>query len=213
MYPDSNNSKMHNLCHWLFFLVMLGGITASFVQIVITHGKAFQTLYFHDPLNTFADLFNIIPKPEYGGAKLYTEQSTIYPPMAYVISQLFGHFLLPDELSNLLYLDLRNTQLGLMLPLLYTLLCVLPIFYMLYRKIPGKEIQKILFPLTMVFSAPFLYLLERGNILLFTLVLICIFIVGQQSQNRFDSGNLINFSCVGCIHKNISGCIRLDIAF
>jgi hypothetical protein len=184
MHFDNESSSISKLCRWLFLSILLGGIVASLVQIVLTHGKAFQTMYFHDQLNTFADLFNIIPKPGYGGANLYTEQSTIYPPMAYIISGLFGNFLLPDELSNLLYLDLRNTQLGLMLPLLYTLFCVLPLFYMLYRKMPGKEIGKIIFPLTMVFSAPFLYLLERGNILLFTLVLICVFMVGQQSGNR-----------------------------
>lgn len=184
MHLDNYNSRMRNLCRWLFLSILIGGIAASLVQIVLTHGKAFHTLYFYDPLNTFADLFNIIPKPEYGGAKLYTEQSTIYPPMAYVISELFGNFLLSDELSNLLFLDLRNTQLGLMLPMLYALLCALPLFYMLYRKMPGKEIEKIIFPLVVVFSAPFLYLLERGNILLFTLVLICIFVVGQQSKKR-----------------------------
>lgn len=185
MQLDNGNSRIRNLCRWLFLSILLGGIAASFVQILLTHGKAFQTLYFHDTMNTFADLFNIIPKPDYGGAKLYTEQSTIYPPMAYVISGLLGNFLLPDELSGLLYMDLRNTQLGLMLPLLYTLLCVMPLFYMLYRKMPGKEIEKILFPMTMVFSAPFLYLFERGNILLLTLVLVCIFMTGQQSKNRF----------------------------
>lgn len=185
MQLDNKNSRIHDLCRWLFLSILLGGIAASMMQVVITHGKAFQTLYFHDTLNTFADLFNIIPTPDYGGAKLYTEQSTIYPPMAYVISGLLGNFLLPDDLSNLLYLDLRNTQLGLMLPMLYTLLCVLPLFYMLYRKMPGKEIEKILFPLAMVFSAPFLYLFERGNILLITLVLVCIFMTGQQSKNRF----------------------------
>jgi hypothetical protein len=184
MSLDKRNGRVSILCRWLFLSILLGGIVASLVQIVLTHGKAFQTIYFHDPLNTFADLFNIIPKPEYGGAKLYTEQSSIYPPMAYVFSEIFGNFLLPDELSSLLYLDLRNTQLGLMLPMLYAILCVLPLFYMLYRKTPGKEIEKVLFPLAIVFSAPFLYLLERGNILLFTLVLICIFAVGQQSKNR-----------------------------
>jgi hypothetical protein len=184
MHLNNQNSSISKSCRWLFLSILLGGIVASLVQIVLTHGKAFQTLYFHDPLNTFADLFSIIPKPEYGGANLYIDQSTIYPPMAYVISGLFGNFLLPDELSNLLYLDLRNTQLGLMLPLIYSLLCVLPLFYMLYRKMPGKEIERIIFPLTMVFSAPFLYLLERGNILLFTLVLTFIFMAGQQSKNR-----------------------------
>lgn len=162
---------------------MLGGIIVSLTQIVLTHGKAFQTLYFHNPLDTFADLFNIIPKVEYGEGYFYPDFGTIYPPMAHIVSGFFGNFLLADEL-NLLLPDLRSTQLGLMLPLLYSLLCVLPLFYMLYRNVPGKEIEKVLFPLGFIFSAPFLFLLERGNILLLTFVLTCIYIAGQQSKNR-----------------------------
>ena len=181
---QSRNDKMQALVRWLFLSIIVSGIIVSLIRIILTHGEALNTLLFHNPEDTFADFFSIIPASGSMGTYLYEDLGAIYPPMAYIVANFLGNFLLPGQLYDMLPMDLRNTQLGLMLTLMYTLLCVLPLCYMLYRKTPGKEIMKLVFPLCLLFSGPFLYLVERGNILLPTLVLLCAFVVGQQSKSR-----------------------------
>lgn len=101
---------------------------------------------------------------------------SIYPPFAFLVLRAFGQFLPGEHVTHSQYTD--------MLILLYSATCILILAYLFYKNSRSKkELYKILFILFAFSSAPFIFLLERGNLLLLTLVLSVFFMMYYKSEN------------------------------
>lgn len=180
----SQESKGSRNVRFLFLCVLLFAILSSLMMILRTHGQSMSTLLFNNVNDTWMDLFNPISFTASGVPYEYVDMGAIYPPMAYLVFHLFEFFFPINQLYDLTSYEYRFTQAGFLLAILYTLICSALFVYFLYRKLQDKEAVRILFPLSIILSGPYLYLMERGNILLLTLLLLTGFVIGQDSPKR-----------------------------
>jgi len=165
----------------VFFTLVVINFIIFCISIFITDGAAFAKLFYVRQSDSFMDFFNSILFTLSKNVSAYKDSGVIYPPLAYLIFGLFGH-LIPG--AN--YMDafqLRESQMGQISLLLFTVVCISVMFYLLYRYFNGKEHEKLIFLSVLLFSAPLLYLIERGNILLLVLVLITAYITLMDSKN------------------------------
>ena len=165
----------------IFFIFAILNFVIFGISLILSDGVAFEKLFFYDTSDTFMDFFNPIKFSLTGNPYDFKEMGADYPPIAYLIFRLLGHFI-PGSKHMDAY-QLRESQMGQVLLLLFTLICTLAMFYLTYRVFNGKEYEKLLFLLTLIFSLPLLFLFERGNILLLVVALLMAFLVLRDSNN------------------------------
>lgn len=117
----------------------------------------------------FMDFFNSV-RDAAQGPRVYTERRVIYPPLANLIFWLFGA-LVPSAYQNTTFAERAtwSEYSGAIFALsLYLLLPTLLLILLFFFKIKKEALPpRLLFLL--LFNLPLLYLIERGNLLLFTL--------------------------------------------
>ena len=162
---------------------MLISIAAFLVAAVQTRGVVLQNLFFGNPRDTFMDFFNVV----ICGKMPYTMQM-IYPPLCHAILSFVGYFM-PAALLKDGGFAVRESQIGMgvffgwMMILLY-------VFFRVFRKMYCSSLRDsenhfvtdiVLF--CVLFSAPFIFCFERGNIIFLALICLMIYIQWYQSEN------------------------------
>jgi len=164
----------------LFYFVMIVGLLLSFRSVFLTHGKSLTTILFSNPDDSFMDFFNPI---NYVGSNPYL-RGDIYPPLAYSLYLMFSK-MLPS--SVILYGGdfIRSNQLGLFLFALYTSISAVVLIFIVRFCKKGNEIERFIFSIIILFSAPFVFQLERANIILVSLVFLILFTFLRNSENKY----------------------------
>jgi hypothetical protein len=133
----------------------------------------------------------------------YAHWNVIYPPLVVVLYFIIGRSTLPfvdvppGELSSFV---LRDSQMGLMTLFIITLLS----FYMLHliysklmKDVDVRTVQKeLMFLFVILLALPFLFAVERGNNIIFTLVFCFIFVLGYRSENKWI--RYASYIALGC---------------
>ncbi len=91
----------------------------------------------------------------------------MYPPLATFIYRIYASMTPPELLAGD-WTQLAYSDAGSYLTLLYYLFSVMPFCLICYDSAEGKKSEKILLTVAVCCSAPFLYSLMRGNIVLFS---------------------------------------------
>lgn len=165
----------------LFYYVMVVGIGIYLLQGMLSQGNAvMSTLFLADTNDTFMDFVNSI---QYG--TMPYEKKVIYPPLINCIFALFGRFIpgeLWDTTKTCCQYTARESQYGRVLIAVYIVLIM--IFYTaLIRELKkGKLIEKYVFLIISVFTIPFLWALERGNIIIVAMCFLLIFVYWYDSD-------------------------------
>lgn len=165
------------------FGIFLLGIVISAINVLLVPSpyNPMNAVLFRDPGDSFMDFFRPVTFAVAQDPYVFVETGAIYPPVCYVLFRIIGNAFGPGaDLSDAF--ALRALQSGQLLLILFILFNVLPLSYLLYRKYRGAEVEKLLFIGVTVTSGPYLYLLERGNILLMTFWLTFFFVLLYRSQ-------------------------------
>ncbi len=186
---------------WQFLLFT--GIAALFCIIalltnIFDHPTFSNSLLFFDRSDTFMDFFNTLfdstqPRPY--------DKGTIYPAFCYLIYELMASFVSPSELSYGGF-SIRISQEGMMIFAVYTAITCTALFMLLFSMKSGSKAEKLIFLFFVFFSAPFLYLLERGNIIVVSFIFILLFFALYGS----DSAKLREISYL-CLAASV--CIKI----
>ena len=132
----------------------------------------------------FMDFFNSVRDAAQGPA-VYTERHVIYPPLANLIFLAFGA-LVPTAYKNTDF-ALRESwgeYHGAILALfLYLLLPLLLLLFLFYKKAKKEGLPLHVLPL-FLFNLPLLYLIERGNLLLYALPALFFFLFYYHSEKK-----------------------------
>lgn len=175
---DVYGIKSKNLIVISFFLVMFVSVLVMIVLGYLTHGETIRSMLHIDKNDVYMDYFNSV---QYG-MKPYS-QKVIYPPLINVIYGFLGRFIVKEGINPYLY---RIHQVGSMTFLFYSMATYYFLYYSFkkFSAVYFKELEiKALFVL-MLFSLPYLYLMERANSLIIVISLLMLFCVLYESHNR-----------------------------
>lgn len=188
----------------LIFMILLLVIRSFF-----TRGMAFEHVLHHFPEHTFSDHFSSLMDVRNGNPY---ENLAVYPPFTYLIYLFVNHFLPSDVLyhtdgsiANDMY-TLRNSQMGLMSFLMILLLCLFALYCFIKITIDKtfkspENYSGILF-LGFIFSFPMIFTIERGNIILLSMILVGFYSIGINSENKFIRE-------IGLICLAMAACLKL----
>ena len=122
----------------------------------------------------------------------------MYPPLASFIYRLYAS-MLPEDLFAGDWKTLAYSDGGSYVTLLFYLFSVIPFCLLCYDSIEGKRTERIVATAALCCSAPFLYSLMRGNIVLFSACAAFCFCRSVRSENGFvrAAGLMALFVAIG----------------
>lgn len=154
---------------------------------LLSLGRLLPTIFFLDTGDAFMDFFNSI-RDAAQGIDAYLERHVIYPPMANLFFYLLS-FLTPDNYNNSSFEARYRWQRydeTVLLIRVFLLVCVILLlvtwFVSLGKSIPMR--RRALLTLVFVGSVPCLNLLERGNLLIFSLIFLVIYAMTYHSPSK-----------------------------
>lgn len=164
----------------IFILVMLFGTITFWGAAGLTDWHSTQTVFFRWPLHFFWDWFGELGRFEYG---IYDcETPANYPAFCFIIYRFFYSFLAQGVYSTD---EIRSIQQGIIPFFILNVACVIG-----YLKVFSKELYLLsaysrqLLIFTFFMSCPFLFLFERGNILLIALLCTFTYVLLYDSNNK-----------------------------
>lgn len=175
--------KLKNIDLTSLFLLLFTITFLFTIVFTLLDSKLLNTIFFRDKLDTFMDFFNSIIDAR--DSQVYVRK-VIYPPltslMFYFLSRLIPIDILNNALCNKFVM--REEQVPLMLYLFY-LIIILILLYQLLSRLQKKQYLKGICSFAILFSYPFLYAIERGNVILISLFFTMIFYFYHNHRNKW----------------------------
>lgn len=172
---DVLTERKINRCQ-LWCIVMALGLVVLFITMLFTNGQTFLDLTYSNPRNTFFDFtYSML------AAHSRKEYNSMYPPFA----QMFFHVLIcliPGYSSKMTAKKLITYPLGALYVLFFFLCCTLFISWIIDDQLKEKKWLKRCVLLLLIFSAPYIYEYQRGNVLIIVVPLICFFMFYYDSE-------------------------------
>lgn len=161
-------------------ILLLGGTILFWLVALITRGETIINYYVPDQTDTYMDYFNMLANiPGLNPYQYYAN----YPAFPFVLWRILFR-LIPVSIQSNSGKVLRNTmeaQLGF---ILFMLICIFVLLELIRSLVKAKSLSKILFQAAFLFSGPFIFTIERGNIILLAYVFTLVFIKCYDSPRR-----------------------------
>lgn len=164
----------------IFIIGLLFGDILFWVMQAIMQGNWIDSYFVNDYHDTGMDYFNML-------ACLNTDNpyslDASYPPMCFLILKVFFRFI-PDALvggNGFYYRELMQAQI---LYIMFMLAMVIAVWEFVRLSYKGANIDKVLLALGVIFSGPFLFVLERGNLILFSFTCLLVFISYYNAEEK-----------------------------
>lgn len=165
----------------IFFVLSITSVFVGFVWIMATNGDAWNTTLFLNENDYFMDFYNHIRYVNSPSEVYYVSVHACFPAFAYLIYYALNR-LIPSEYTSNSY-DMRYSQYGNMVFLIYMLFITLIFVFAAAKYLKINETEKLLCIAALIFTAPFLYMFERGNIAYLASALLIIFLILYESEN------------------------------
>ncbi len=174
----------------VFFLLALGAVLGSLILAIRSDGASFHYTLFFAEIATpnrdfFMDFFNSMR--DASTLDVY-DKGVIYPPLANLLFFFFSRFI-SSSLANTsfdLRLALQADQRSIMVYLLFALICVVALALILknyFQKSNSRAVAEVM-SFVFLFFYPFYYCVERGNILLLSMIASAFFIFFHNSPSK-----------------------------
>ncbi len=170
----------------LSFFLMGGTVLLAIMFLGILFEPDIMNAYFFaDRDDTFMDYYNCIV--EVSSLKVaYREGYNIYPPFCWALFYIFRLFSGDGEVERIVEMEgrygLRGYQAPLMSYMLLSIVMILLLFSLFLRICRGRQFEKKWLGFLFIFSIPFLFLIERGNILILSFAGTLIFFALKDSE-------------------------------
>lgn len=166
-----------------YLLVILCGIAVFYLLNFIFNGIFFQNVFLNDPYDTFMDFFNPINTEKF---EPYYDLHTSYPALPCIIFRIFLQFV-PKEFQevNRVGYDFRTTQMSMIVFIAFNIIIIWSISAIVRHKCKLNQKEQSVLILAMLLSMPFMFALERGNIILLSFVFSLFFCAYFDSPQKW----------------------------
>lgn len=177
-YKINWNSRLNMLTFISFFIIF--GLLISFVYSQLSNGEALKSLVWNgNSVGVFPDLFESISHARSGNPY---ELKAIYPALSYVICLIFSN-LIPVEYVT--WESLSLSPQGVIIFSLYYSFVTLFSFYIINSMLDVNKKFRIIIMGFILFSSPYIYMLERGNMVNLTLLFILIYFYWYKNESNW----------------------------
>ncbi len=168
----------------LYFGLSLILVAFAVISIALSKGKNFENLFWHGAtLGYYPDLFESVI---HARTRNPYEIDAIYPAFAYCLIYFFNFFIPGTYKNN--FGDLQaicNNSSALVIAHIFYAVITLTIAYLMIKAFGDKKyIGKYLLVFILVTSSPFIFLIERGNTVIITIVFLFIYLFYYNSENK-----------------------------
>lgn len=167
--------------------ISVTAIILSFVLFVfmsmVRRGTLLGQLFFRDELDTFMDYFNCIPSVAQGHPYAV---NCMYPPLSEAVFYFFSRIIQQEALDNFTPHQLRELQIPLLSFLLFLTLPIIVTVCAVYDYLKNGTAAKRFVILSFLLSSPFLYMVERGNVLIYALAAAVVFVCYYDSDKKWQ---------------------------
>lgn len=168
----------------LYFALSFLLIAVAFLVIVLSRGKAFDNLFWHGKsLGFYPDLFeSVIHARTRNPYKL----DAIYPAFAYCLIYFFNFFIPGTYKNN--FDDLQKlcdqSETFVIAHIFYAMI-TLALAYFIIKSF-GETKYKGKYALVLIFftSSPYIFLIERGNTVIITILFLFVYVLFYNSENK-----------------------------
>ncbi len=171
----------------VFVCLIFASALAYLIYVLADGYHALLRFCFLGGYDLFMDFFNSIRDAAQGPA-VYTERGVIYPPMANLIFLILSRFLPPRYLRT----DFArrkawmNYAQAVCLYFAFAMAAILILIFLCQKHLKGSERAKRWVSLALVLNVPFIVMLERGNILLYSVLAWMLFIFLYDSESKWQ---------------------------
>ena len=164
----------------VFSIGLLGCIAIYWGIMIITRCKLIDTYYVNDFTNTYMDYFNMLAN--LSNLKPY-ENDANYPAMCFLIWRVMMHMIPLDAVNEdgYFYRDYLPATLGY---IIYSIIIVLAVWEILKTYINGNKVEKLIISASIILSGPFVFTIERGNIIILSFLFLLAFCFLYQSDKK-----------------------------
>lgn len=174
-----------------FLIFFAGSLFISVVMAAASGGESWKYMLFHNGPYTdmYMDFFNSIR--DGGSDNVYSERNNIYPPLCVLIFRIFSKLIDPELVSTHFKqrTRLQADQICMIIYILFALICIMSMIRLIESyanmKTQGKmKTQAAVISFAMIICYPVMFCLERGNILILSVILAMFFIFFKDSENK-----------------------------
>lgn len=163
----------------VWFIAMWIGICIFVIRGLQTHGANIIRVLHRFDNDTFMDLFNSMSYE-----RTPYENRVIYPPIVNLFYYIL-HAFIPQDTFQSGMIAVRDSQMGRLLLGMYITITTLVISYMVCKIKEGIVEEKFFFLVTILLTMPFIYQLERANMILISLFFLGIYVYGYNSEDKY----------------------------
>ena len=169
------------------FVLLMSFSTAIYFTIYLIIGNGFYTdMFFGNSRDFFMDFFNSI-RDASSVDTVYTEAGVIYPPMANLIFLILSRFL-PGVYNSTDFddrYDWVKYSAPFMLVVITAMIFAIALHWIVRSNLDESNKRRAaLFSIFAVFNVPVLYMIERGNILMFCFLSLLIYAFTYNSESK-----------------------------
>lgn len=179
------NGKIIKKC---YYIAVIAALAVFAVSIPLTHGNSMK-VYLWKAGSSFYDFFYCIKNAIYWNRAEVYQARNIYPPLANVFYMLITSCMSVDTLQKIQSTganDLRTVQECTFYFVLYMNVVLLFFAVVCGALKQGTKAERCVFTITMLFTVPFLYQYERGNIIFLALCFTLVFFLWKDASNSIQ---------------------------
>lgn len=174
-----------------FMIFFVCSLFISAVMAAASGGESWKYMLFHSGPYTdmYMDFFNSIR--DGGSPNVYSARNNIYPPLCVLIFRIFSKLIDPNLVSTRFSQRtmLQADQLCMIIYILFALVCIMSLVRLIESyaniKTDGKlQTHAAIISYAMIISYPVMFCLERGNILILSVIFAMFFIFFKDSENK-----------------------------
>ncbi|MBO4637847.1 MAG: DUF2029 domain-containing protein [Clostridiales bacterium] len=165
----------------IYYSVFFSCLVFSIVMTAVTGGSILRDqLLFYDAKDTFMDFFNSL---KHSSIDRPYDYGVFYPPVAYLFYKVFAAFI-PYRIVDTGGKAIRNSIQGQVSLIVYYVIFIALLIWVLFAFCKDKR-SRIFTILAVITSAPFLFLYERGNLVLPTFILTVLFFLWKDDPKAW----------------------------
>ena len=183
--PNLKQLARERLSPTAFYLLLVCFFEAlSLIIAFAMPERGLADLLFANRENSFMDYFHsIMAFKRHSLKNIYYSEQLFYPPLATLFYLLMFRLIPSDAMPSTDFIA-RERQAAVVPFLIFTVLLSLGVVYVLHALRKGTDLEKKLFAVSMMLSAPMLYQYDRGNIIFLALFFSLLFFYWKDSESR-----------------------------
>ena len=172
-----------------FMVFFAASLFVAAVLAAASGGESWKYMLFHSGPYTdmYMDFFNSIR--DGGSPDVYSARNNIYPPLCVLIFRILSKLINPELVASSFPKRkmLQADQISMMIYVLFALICIMSLMRLIESYANIKSARKLkteaaIISFAMIISYPVMFCLERGNILILSVIFAMFFIFFKDSD-------------------------------